>query len=158
VLLDSIGAAVGPRLPEDAEIHATVCIADPETGATEIARAGKANPPVLWRADTKALEKVEVDGPPIRRRGGAGTGASAGHQDVELRSRDRLSFVSDGLFRARNSKKEKFGEQRLDGLILKFGPMNSTAFVNMVVNEVDLFHEGASQRDDLTVLTVRRIR
>jgi hypothetical protein len=28
----------------------------------------------------------------------------------------------------------------------------------MVVNEVDLFHEGASQRDDLTVLTVRRIR
>jgi len=42
--------------------------------------------------------------------------------------------------------------------VLKFGPMNSTAFVNMVVNEVDLFHEGASQRDDLTVLTVRRIK
>ena len=158
VLLDSIGAAIGPRLPEDAEIHATVCVADPETGATEIARAGKANPPVLWRADTKALEKIEVDGPPVRRKGGAGTGAAAGHQEVELRSRDRLSFVSDGLFRARNSKKEKFGEQRLDGLILKFGPMNSTAFVNMVVNEVDLFHEGASQRDDLTVLTVRRIQ
>ncbi len=153
VLLDAIGAAIGPRLPEDAEIHATVCVADPESGATEIARAGKANPPVLWRADTKALEKIEVDGPPIRRRPG-----SAGRVEVELRPRDRLTLVSDGLFRVRNSRKEKFGEQRLDGLILKFGPMNSTAFVNMVVNEVDLFHEGASQRDDLTVLTVRRIR
>jgi len=158
VLLDSIGAAVGPRLPEDAEIHATVCISDPATGATEIARAGKANPPILWRADTKNLEKVPVDGPPIRRRGGSGTGDACGHVEVELRPRDRLSLVSDGLFRARNSKKEKFGEQRLDGLVLKFGPMNSTAFVNMVVNEVDLFHEGASQRDDLTVLTVRRIQ
>jgi sigma-B regulation protein RsbU (phosphoserine phosphatase) len=153
VLLDSIGAAVGPRLPEDAEIHATVCVADPDTGATEIARAGKANPPILWRADTKALEKIEVEGPPIRRKP-----SSAGHVEVDLRPRDRLSLVSDGLFRVRNSRKEKFGEQRLDGLVLKFGPMNSTAFVNMVVNEVDLFHEGASQRDDLTVLTVRRIK
>jgi serine phosphatase RsbU (regulator of sigma subunit) len=153
VLLDSIGAAIGPRLPEDAEIHATVCVADPETGTTEIARAGKANPPILWRAGTKALEKVEVDGPPIRRKP-----SSAGRVEVELDSRDRLTFVSDGLFRVRNTMKEKFGEQRLDGLVLKFGPMNSTAFVNMVVNEVDLFHEGASQRDDLTVLTVRRIQ
>jgi HAMP domain-containing protein len=158
VLLDSIGAAVGPRIPEGASIHATVCVADPETGRAEIARAGKANPPVLWRAETKALEKVEVEGPPVQRLGGSGTGASAGSVEVELRPRDRLSFVSDGLFRARNSKKEKFGEQRLDGLVLKFGPMNSTAFVNMVVNEVDLFHEGASQRDDLTILTVRRIK
>ena len=30
--------------------------------------------------------------------------------------------------------------------------------MNMVVNEVDLFHEGAMQRDDLTLLTVRRLK
>ena len=158
LLLDTIGASVGPRLPEDASVHATVCVADPPTGLAEIARAGKANPPVLLRAATKGLEKIEVDGPPVRRTGGSGTGASAGHVEVTLEPRDRLSFVSDGLFRARNRRKDVFGEQRLDGLILKFGPMNSTAFVNMVVNEVDLFHEGASQSDDLTVLTVRRIK
>jgi HAMP domain-containing protein len=158
VLLDSLGGLVGPRVPENEEVHATVMIADPQTGATEIARAGKANPPVVWRAETRGLEKFEVEGPPVCRTGGAGTGAAAGHVEVTLRPRDRLAFVSDGLFRVRNSRKEKFGEQRLDGLMLKFGPMNSTAFVNMVVNEVDLFHEGASQRDDLTVLTVRRLK
>ena len=158
LLLDSLGAAAGPRLPEDAEIHATVLVADPETGGVEIARAGKVNPPALWRAATKSVEKVEVDGPPVRRLNGPGTGASAGHVEIVLQPRDRLCLVSDGLFRARNSKKEKFGDQRLDGLVLKFGPMNSTAFVNMVVNEVDLFHEGAMQRDDLTILTVRRMK
>jgi serine phosphatase RsbU (regulator of sigma subunit) len=157
-LLDAIGSMVGPRLPEGAVVHATVCVADPATGRAEIARAGKANPPILLRAETRGLEKIEVEGPPIQRQGGSGTGAAAGTVEAELRPRDRLSFVSDGLFRVRNSKKDKFGEQRLDGLVLKFGPMNSTAFVNMVVNEVDLFHEGALQRDDITVLTVRRIK
>ncbi len=158
VLLDSLGAVVGPHVPEGEEVHATVMVADPQTGAAGIARAGKANPPIVLRAETRALEKIEVDGPPVRRTGGAGTGGAAGHVEIALQPRDRLAFVSDGLFRARNSKKEKFGEQRLDGLVLKFGPMNSTAFVNMVVNDVDLFHEGAAQRDDLTVLTVRRLR
>ncbi len=158
LLLDSLGAAAGPRLPEDAEIHATVLVADPESGKVEIARAGKSNPPALWRAAGKSIEKIEVDGPPVRRSGGAGTGASVAPVEVLLQPRDRMCLVSDGLYRARNSKKEKFGDQRLDGLILKFGPMNSTAFVNMVVNEVDLFHEGAMQKDDLTVLTVRRMK
>ena len=157
-LLDSLGAAAGPRLPEDASVHATVVLADPSSGKVEIARAGKSNPPVLWRAAAKGLETIGVEGPPLRRAGGAGTGGSAGHVEIALEPRDRLCLVSDGLFRARNSRKEKFGEQRLDGLVLKFAPMNSTAFVNMVVNEVDLFHEGADQRDDLTVLTVRRLR
>jgi HAMP domain-containing protein len=158
LLLDSIGALAGPRLPEDAEVHATVMVCDPATGRAGIARAGKANPPILLRAQSRSLEKVEIEGPPVRRSEGAGTGASAAHVEADIGPRDRLSFVSDGLFRVRNQRKEKFGEQRLDGLVLKFGPMNSTAFVNMVVNEVDLFHEGAPQRDDITVLTVRRIQ
>jgi hypothetical protein len=29
--------------------------------------------------------------------------------------------------------------------------------VNFVANEVDLFHEGAPQRDDITIVTVRRV-
>jgi HAMP domain-containing protein len=158
VLLDSLGAAVGPRVPEGEEVHATIALVDPASGKGEIARAGKANPPVAWRAETKGLEKIEIEGPPIRKAGGAGTGAAAGSVEVTLNPRDRLSLVSDGLFGARNQRKEKFGEQRLDGLVLKFGPMNSTAFVNMVVNEVDLFHEGAAQVDDLAIVTIRRIK
>jgi len=158
VLLDALGSIVGPRVPEGEEVHAVVVMADPGTGEAEIARAGGGNPPVLWRAAGRELEKVAIEGPPIRRADGAGTGASAAGTTVSLQPRDRLTLVSDGMFRVRNSRKEKFGEQRLDGLVLKFGPMNSTAFVNMVVNEVDLFHEGAAQRDDLTVLTVRRLK
>ena len=36
-------------------------------------------------------------------------------------------------------------------------PKNSAAFVNFVANEVDLFHEGAVQQDDITLVTVRKL-
>ena len=31
------------------------------------------------------------------------------------------------------------------------------AFVNFVANEVDLFHEGAMQSDDITIVTLRKL-
>jgi serine phosphatase RsbU (regulator of sigma subunit) len=158
-LLGFLGAEAGPRLPAGHSVTATVAYVEPTSGRTLLARAGGGNAPVLWRAADRALEEIEVTGAALAREGGPGTGGNDPVDvAVELAARDRLSFFSDGLRRARNSRKEKFGEERLGGLILKFGPMNSTAFVNMVLNDVDLFHEGAQQKDDLTVLTVRRLK
>ncbi|MHC4821545.1 MAG: PP2C family protein-serine/threonine phosphatase, partial [Planctomycetota bacterium] len=157
-LLEAIGANVAHKIPKGETLRGVCVVADPTSGEVTLARAGKGNPPVIWRAMDRSLEKVEISGPGLAREGGPGTGVQATETKLKLDARDRLSLFSTGLYRARNAKKEKFGEENLDGLILKFGPMNSTAFVNMVNNEVDLFHEGAPQRDDLTVLTVRRLK
>ena len=43
-------------------------------------------------------------------------------------------------------------------LIKKEAPKNSAAFVNLVANEIDLFHEGAVQKDDITLVTIRKVR
>ena len=42
-------------------------------------------------------------------------------------------------------------------LVLK-NPKNSAAFVNLVANSIDLFHEGGVQKDDITLVTVRKVR
>ncbi len=158
-LLAYLGSEVGPRLPGDGTVTATCVLVDTAAGTARIARAGGGNAPVGWHAATRALEEISVEGTPIRKEGGVGTGGPDLVEVVaELAPRDRLSLFSDGLRRARNRRKETFGEERLGALVLKFGPMNSTAFVNMVLNEVDLFHEGATQGDDLTVLTLRRLK
>ena len=42
-------------------------------------------------------------------------------------------------------------------MVSREAPKNSAAFVNFVANEVDLFHEGAIQEDDITLVTVRKV-
>jgi serine phosphatase RsbU (regulator of sigma subunit) len=74
---------------------------------------------------------------------------------VELRAGDRVVLFSEGVLKVKNEKGEEFGEARFRELVEKLASRNSSAFVNLVMGNVDKWRGSAPQTDDVTVATLK---
>ena len=77
---------------------------------------------------------------------------------VQMEAGDRIVLFSDGAIAAKNASGATYGEEKFYYVVNREAPKNSAAFVNFVANDVDLFHAGAPQLDDFTILTARRMK
>jgi sigma-B regulation protein RsbU (phosphoserine phosphatase) len=123
---------------------------DPAAGLLTFANAGH-NPPVLARADGSSLE---LDGD------GAAVGFLPEVEFEELSETigpgDCLLLYTDGVVEAMDPVEEAFGEERLTELVATMSAGGAQALIQAVVDALNDFTAGGHQRDDITMIAVRR--
>jgi phosphoserine phosphatase len=79
-----------------------------------------------------------------------------GGGSCDLRPGDTLVVVTDGILEYENPAEEQFGRDRMLAVARECAEQPVSRLVEGLVEAVERFSEGAPQKDDMTVLAVRR--
>lgn len=125
---------------------------DPATGAMRYSSAGH-DAPLLLRAAADRVDELDSTGMPL----GIMEGSAFPPADVPpMEKGDILILSTDGVWEAMNEAGEGFGRERLVQS-LRFAKSNSAhSIVERIYLDVLAFCGGAAQRDDFTLLVVKR--
>jgi len=115
-------------------------------------------PLVFWKVSKKASARLACEGIALGLDAGTVFDKTIAEKSIQMDRGDRVVLYTDGAINARNAAGVQYGEERFYYVVNREAPKNSAACVNLVANDVDLFHEGAPQMDDFTVLTLRRMK
>lgn len=121
-------------------------VIDTATGALELSVAG--HPPFLWLTKEDVRVMSVQSGPPL--------GIVPTEYPVtalSLDKGDRLLFLTDGVFDAKNSAGERIGFERITEFVKKH--YSEDRLVDKVVEFVEEFALGTDRADDLTMVEIR---
>ena len=141
---------------EDEEIFLSFVLMryDPVTGRLFYTGAGHENI-LVWRAQERRVE--------VRKTGGMVLGLTARleeayrEQELELGIGDALLLYTDGVSEAMDANREQFGIERLVASAERHLAQSPEVAAHSVLGDVLRFQSG-SQRDDVTLVVVRRER
>ena len=156
-VLKEVNAGFAIDLPRGVYVTAMYCVVEPESGICKVASAQHL-PLVFWKVAKKGSARLQTQGIALGHDAGPVFDKSIEEKAIKLERGDRIVLFSDGAITARNANGATYGEDRFYMVVNREAPKNSAAFVNFVANDVDLFHEGADQLDDFTILTARKVR
>jgi serine phosphatase RsbU (regulator of sigma subunit) len=123
---------------------------EPATARLTYANAGH-NPPVLARAAGGTLE-LDGDGAAI----GFLEHVEFEELTEEIGPGDALLLYTDGAVEAMGAGDEPFGEERLAETVSAMAPAGAQAMIDAIVGALNDFTGGAHQRDDITMVSLRR--
>ncbi|MFH1676225.1 MAG: SpoIIE family protein phosphatase, partial [bacterium] len=115
-------------------------------GTFTFSSAGQETP--LWyHAESGEVEMLDAAGYPL------GLFGSFNYEtkEIMLKQGDRIVLYTDGITDAANALGERFGHERLTGLIKNFAGLTSKELTDKIVTEVEEFAGGVKQRDDIIV-------
>jgi len=115
------------------------------------------NPMILYRGSTKQTYYLNPKGFPIgvqlpdknyfRRYIESDT--------IQLTRDDILLLYTDGITEAMNSRRELYGEGRLQTVLMDYGNLPVAQFSDRLKDSIYAFTEGAAQYDDITLVAVK---
>jgi hypothetical protein len=155
-VLCRINRVMADELKRGDHISCMYTILDIQKSILAVASAGHL-PLIFWKFSKKGSALLNPEGIAIGLDKGPVFEKTVVDKRIKLEKADRYVLYTDGALAAKNMAGEEYGEQRFYYLVGREAPKNSAAFVNFVANEVDLFHEGAEQQDDITLVTVRKL-
>lgn len=156
-VLKKVNRGFAIDLPRGVYVTAMYAVVDPESGICKVASAQHL-PLVFWKVAKKGSARLTTQGIALGHDAGPVFDKSIEEKAIQLDRGDRIVLFSDGAITARNASGASYGEERFYYVVNREAPKNSAAFVNFVANDVDLFHEGAEQLDDFTILTCRKVQ
>lgn len=135
-------------------VTAFYAILDPVAKTVTYARAGH-NPPRLVRGNT-VMSLEEAGGLPL----GIEENQPFTEATVSMKSGDLLLLYTDGITEAmgppaRDGRREMFGADRLDALLVDCGAVDATECVERVRREVITFTGNVTPKDDQTLIAIR---
>ena len=110
------------------------------------------NPPMLFRA-TRERVRLETGGTVV----GLFPETTYQQEILQFQPEDVLLIFTDGVTEARNLGEEEFGEERLANLVANRLEFDPRKLQDLILKEIDLFVEGRSQHDDLTLVVAKVI-
>lgn len=110
-------------------------------------------PPILFKRSDGSITELEVHGSPI----GLFDGETYEASEVKLFNGDMLVVFTDGVIEAKNEKNDFFGLERLKRVILKNCDKSAFEICTAIVDEVMKFKGDVEQKDDITLLVVKKI-
>jgi sigma-B regulation protein RsbU (phosphoserine phosphatase) len=150
--MERINHTVVQNIPTNKFVTFFLAHLDPESGAIRYVNAGH-NPPLLVRANG------EVE---LLHEGGMVLGLMEGAPYVEgacvFDQGDTLVVYSDGVTETWNAADEEFGEENLADVILKGRGGDAAALQKAILDELEIFSDGAKSTDDRTLIVVKRGR
>lgn len=144
-------------LPRGVYVTAMYCVVNRQTGVCRVANAQHL-PLVFWKMSKKASARVQTEGIALGLDPGPVFDKTIVEKSIQLERGDRIVLYTDGAITARNPSGAEYGDERFYYVLNREAPKNSAACVNLLANDMDLFHEGAPQTDDFTVVTLRRVK
>lgn len=156
-VLKAVNRTFAADVPRGVYVTALYCVLNTETGVCKVASA-QHMPLVFWKLSKKASARLQPEGIALGLDAGGVFDKTLDEKAIQLEKGDRIVLFTDGAITARDPAGAIYGEEKFYYVINREAPKNSAAFVNFVANDVDLFHKGAQQLDDFTILTVRRVK
>jgi DNA-binding GntR family transcriptional regulator len=151
-LIGHVNLAVHQSSPADAFASLFYAEYEPSTRLLEYVNAGH-NPPVVIRSRgrrSKAYQLKSTDLP---------IGISAKSKfpaaAFQLHIGDLLVAYTDGITEAENRDQELWGVHRLENLLRSASDASAEQIIERILEEVSIFADGQSQRDDITLLAMR---
>jgi sigma-B regulation protein RsbU (phosphoserine phosphatase) len=133
------------RMPRGMFLTASYIIADTLTGKLHISVAG--HPPAVWLT-SEGIKVLDASaGPPL-----GIMPAEYPSSTVSMNDGDRLIFVTDGVFEARNNKGKILGYKRMVEFLKAHA--EEPDILNSLLEHVKGFHGGARMADDLTIVEI----
>lgn len=155
--LDEVAFRVNNQLcyknEEGMFVTAFICVLDFETNEMKFINAGH-NPPFLM----KSGEEFVMMKPKANLVFGMMEDVPYQEQRILLEKGDVIYLYTDGVTEALNAENELFGEKRLAEALNRCRDKidRSDAFMKQLYREVDVFANGVSQADDITMLCLSR--
>jgi len=153
--LRSVNRRLARDLKSGMAVTAQVMVIDTTTHEAIVASAGH-RPVVVWRQGKTAT--INPNGIALGLDVGPVFDKTLEEKKFTFQKNDRVVLYTDGMVSATNDEGEEYGEARFTESVRKQGPMNSAAFVNFVVGGVDRFLGEAEQNDDITIMTLKRMK
>ena len=156
VVLGKVNRVMANELKRGDHISAMYTVLDIQKSILAVASAGHL-PLIFWKFSKKGSALLNPEGIAIGLDKGPVFEKTVVDKRIKLEKADRYVLYTDGALAAQNMAGEEYGEQRFYYLVGREAPKNSAAFVNFVANEIDLFHEGSEQQDDIALVTIRKL-
>jgi serine phosphatase RsbU (regulator of sigma subunit) len=124
---------------------------DVTTRGLRYVNAGHNAPIVLrWKNARCKLFRLEEGGAPL----GLLEGAQFVSKSFQLEPGDVLVMYTDGITEAENQRRELWGQARLEALLRNCYNCTPAQIAKRILNELGLFLQGGSQRDDITLVVL----
>ncbi len=156
-VLRQVNRAFAMDLPRGVYVTAMYAIVNKSSGICRVASAQHL-PLVFWKLAKKGSARLSPEGIALGLDAGPVFDRTLTEQAIQLEKGDRIVLYTDGAISTKNANGAQYGEERFYYVVNREAPKNSAAAVNFIANDVDLFHEGAAQLDDFTILTLRRVK
>jgi sigma-B regulation protein RsbU (phosphoserine phosphatase) len=147
------------RIREDMFITLFLAVIDTQANTLTYARAGH-EPALLAKrnkADKLSVEKLHGNGMALGMVPTDLFGESIEDQSVRFETNDVLVLFTDGVTEAENEDKEEFGIDRLSKTLSATTPSKANDFNRKLLSELDEYRSDSFERDDLTIVTVKRV-
>jgi len=108
--------------------------------------------PLLWRNGRGEFERLDEGGLPV----GMFAGEKFEQRTIDTAEDDLLVMFTDGVTEARDDSGSFFGEKRLQSVLRGSIHMSANEILNQLMKAVREFQHSELQRDDITVVVVKR--
>lgn len=141
----------GPDFPSTRFVSLLVASLEPSTGVVQIASAGQ--PALVFGPDGHLKERIDPQYPvimtdvPIDK---------ASLTKIRLAAGEILLLYTDGVTEASSSLAALYGLHRMEDVISRHHQASAESIVQAMFQDVAQFQEGVDQRDDMTLVVLRR--
>jgi phosphoserine phosphatase len=140
-------------LPDDRFLTAFMGFLDPERHEVEFHSGGQ-GPILHFRADGETIEWHKPTNFPV----GILDIDDAGEAcSLEMQPGDVLALISDGVYEYENTQGAQFGEDRVAEVMRKYFRLPANELCKQLISATLEFGGAAPQKDDITVVLVRRL-
>lgn len=139
--------------PEMFFVAAFAGVLDLDSGHLAYCNAGHENPYLLGPAGSAFVQLTDGAGPPLCTvQGFPYRGA-----ERQIRPGELLCLITDGVVDAQNPRGERYGSERLQGVLTRAseGVRTAQVLVDTLCADLKTFQAGAEPVDDVTVLAIR---
>lgn len=119
------------------------------------ARAGH-EPPVFFNTDGAELKMLRPVGMALGFEEGEVFGEKMEEEILNLNKGDKILFYTDGFTEANNRLNEEYGKSRLIDFIKENRTLDSSKFIEQLLEDVKNFCQGTDQFDDMTSIIIQR--
>src|SRR5215212_773247 len=151
-VLEQLNGLLSHDLADDRFVTFAVVFLNPENGDVKVLSAGHG--PILWyRRRKNQLEDLEAQGIPL------GMIAGMPYEDSKVKSLkagDMIVLVTDGFYEWENPESEEFGLTRLKETIHDARDCSAEEVISRLFKAVKDFSKGTKQKDDLTIVVLKR--
>ncbi len=151
-VLTRVNDLLEPDAPHGMFVTTFYAIISPEKGELNYTIAGH-NPPMLWHAQRRELEKLPKGGMAL----GVVEGVKLEDRLLRLEPGDALTLYTDGVTEAFSPQEEIYGEQRLRATIESAGGESAQDILERIDDSVTEFIGPYPPSDDFTLVVLRRL-
>lgn len=129
-------------------LTALYAVINAEQKTLTVAKAG--HHPILRITKENTIDHLDADGTFL----GMFKDETYEDADYTLNSKDRLFFYTDGIIETTNSKKEEYGLERLQDIIIKHANQDIDTLMDTIYEDVKTFRANGPVKDDQTLVII----